>query len=335
MLFNYLDGTSISYKKLLAECIPESLQYYESRRKQRAIEQALAVHKDENGEIYVIHIGWNKSALDTEILSKKDFKLTTDDEFYDYTKAKEDEETWFVNFADVFLCDGFGSYKFKQAQIQTLEMPLLVLFNSYMIGQGFNLFLFDDDLDPTPLLIKNVPYWISVNTKPVLKDGTTSDIYGKKFKSADKEAIKAGIKSFTGNVKCNILSIAAPSTEDSEKYSLDKVFYVLKTLLCSFSAIREQFKGKVVIHSGNWGCEESTANQMLIYMAHMYAASICGIDELVLHTVGKLDKLALFKAERLVKTMALKMNFYHAAAFLYSYGYERGINICKENFSAK
>ncbi len=59
----------------------------------------------------------------------------------------------------------------------------------------------------------------------------------------------------------------------------------------------------------------------------MYAASVCGIDELVLHTVGELDKLALFKAESLVSVMATKMNFYHAAAFLYTYGYERGMDI--------
>ena len=318
MLFNYLDSTSVSYQKLLSECIPESLQYYESRRKQRAFEQALEVHKDEDGEISASHIGWNKSALDTEILTKKDFKLTTDDGFYDYTKAKENEETWFVNFADVFLCAGFGSHEFKQAQIQALEMPLLVLFNRYMIDQGFNLFLFDDALDPTPLLIKNLPYWISVNA---------SDLYDEKFKSASKEAIKEGIRTFFGNIKCNILSIVAPNTEDSEEYSLEKVFYVLKTLLCSFSAIREQCKGKVVIHSGNWGCGDSAANQRLIHMAHMYAASVCGIDELVLHTVGKLDKLALFKAESLVKAMAPKMNFHHAAAFLFTYGYERGMDI--------
>ena len=59
----------------------------------------------------------------------------------------------------------------------------------------------------------------------------------------------------------------------------------------------------------------------------MYAACVCGIDELVLHTVGELDKLALFKAESLAKTMAPKMNFYNAAALLYTYGYERGMNI--------
>lgn len=319
MLFNYLDSTSVSYQKLLAECIPESLQYYESRRKQRAVEQALEVHKDEDGEISASHIGWNKNALDIEILTKKDFKLTTDDRFYDYTKAREGEETWFVSFPDVFLCSGFSSHKFNQEQIQTLEMPLLALFSYYMKDQDkFSTFLFDDVLDPTPLLIKNIPYWISVNA---------SDLYGDKFKSASKEEIKAGIKPFAGNVKCNILSIVAPNSRDSEEYSLDKVFYVLKTLLCSFSAIRAQCRGKVVIHSGNWGCGETTANQRLIYLAHMYAASACGIDELVLHTVGELDKLALFKAESLVSVMATKMNFYHAAAFLYTYGYERGIDI--------
>lgn len=319
MLFDYLESTSVSYQKLIADCIPECLPDYESKRKQRAIEQALEVHKDEEGEISAIHIGWNKSALETEILTKKEFKLTTDDRFYDYTKARKGEETWFVSFPDVFLCSGFSSHKFNQEQIQTLEMPLLALFSYYMKDQDkFSTFLFDDALDPTPLLIKNIPYWISVNA---------SDLYGDKFKSASKEAIKAGIKPFAGNVKCNILSIVAPNSRDSEEYSLDKVFYVLKTLLCSFSAIRKQCKGKVVIHSGNWGCGETTANQRFIYLAHMYATSVCGIDELVLHTVGELDKLALFKAESLVSVMATKMNFYHAAAFLYTYGYERGIDI--------
>lgn len=87
--------------------------------------------------------------------------------------------------------------------------------------------------EPTPYLFKNVPYWISVNTRPVLNDGRIKNIYGNNFIKASEEEIEAGIKTFEGNVRSNILAISAPE-ENRGYYAKKTIQMLLKTLLCSF-----------------------------------------------------------------------------------------------------
>lgn len=318
MIFKYLGKTRVSCQELINNYLPE----YGPQRKQRAFEAALEKHRTDDGEIIVTHVMSNQTEMASVVLEKKPFTLTLDKGFYDYTKAKEDEDTWFVNFADPTLFVAYDSDLFAQDEIQTLEMPLLAsccLFLDQRQADHTTKTVTDFG-EPTPYLFKSVPYWISVNTKPIMKDGTTADIYGDEFMYATEEELSAGIKVFEGNVRVNVLAIAAPRCRSGQRYNTAELSQIIKTLLCSYSAVREQIKGKVVLHAGNWGCGAFGGNKELMYLAQIYAASVCGIDELVMHDW----KEEIDRARTLYENMDKKMSFADVVAFLHSRKYEWG-----------
>ena len=278
-MFKFLGKTKVSCQELIKGYLPE----YRLECKQKAFERAMQVHGQDNGDIEVSHVMCDKSISD-EVLTQKSFRLNMDREFYDYRKARSGEDTWFVNFADPQLFVAAEGALFAQDEIQTLEMPLLAALRRYIdsnhIG-GFAPYTAYSG-NPTPYLFKNVPYWITVDTRPLLRNGTRGNIYGSNLVTASEEEIEAGIRTVDGEYRVNVLAIAAPGF-GSGKYSKDDISLVLRTLLGAFSAVRAQSTGKIVIHSGNWGCGAFGGNPELMYLAQMYAASVCGIDELVLH----------------------------------------------------
>ena len=318
MVFKYLGKTRVSCQELIKDYLP----VYGPKRKQRIFEVALKKHRTEDGEISITHVMSNQPEMDSTVLEKKSFKLTLDKGFYDYAKAREGEDTWFVNFADPTLFVAYDSDLFAQDEIQTLEMPLLAsccLFLDQSQADHITKTVTDFG-EPTPYLFKKVPYWISVNTRPIMKDGTTADIYGDEFMYATEEELAAGIRVFEGNVRVNVLAIAAPRCRSGQRYNIAELSQILKTLLCSYSAVREQTKDKVVIHAGNWGCGAFGGNRELMYLAQMYAASVCGIDELVMHDW----KEEIDRAKVLYENMDKKMCFADVVTFLHSRKYEWG-----------
>ena len=317
MIFKYLGKTRVSCQELINNYLPE----YGPQRKQRAFEAALEKHRTDDGEIIVTHVMSNQTEMASVVLEKKPFTLTLDKGFYDYTKAKEDEDTWFVNFSDPTLFVAYDSFLFAQDEQQTLEMPLLVAFKKYIESRSLGGFapLTNAYGNPTPYLFKGVPLWISINTLPVLKNGSVEEIYGNKFSVASEEAIEAGIKTFEGDLRCNVLAISAPYG-GCGRYTEDELTELMKTLLCSYSAVREQATGKVVIHAGNWGCGAFGGNRELMYLAQMYAASVCGIDELVMHDW----KEEIERAKALYENMDSRMKIADVIGYLHSRKYEWG-----------
>lgn len=313
-MFKHLGKTKVSCQELIKGYLPE----YRLECKQKAFERALKVHGSDDGDIEVIHVMCDKSISD-EILTLKDFKPNMDREFYDYRKARGGEDTWFVNFADPNLfCAAEGSL-FAQDEIQTLEMPLLAAFRRYInmnhIGGFAPYTLFNGN--PTPYLFKNVPYWIKVDAKPLLRNGTRGNIYGCNLDTASEQEIEAGIRTVDGEFRVNVLAIAAPGY-GSGRYNKDDISLVLRTLLCAFSAVEAQSTGRVVIHSGNWGCGAFGGNPEFMYLAQMYAASVCGIDELVLHDFKPEVEDSIQELNRMEDGMKLS----DVVESLYSKGYE-------------
>ncbi len=318
MLFKYLGKTKVSCQDLIRDYLPT----YGPQRKQKAFEVALERHKTDSGEITVTHVTGNQAEMAYVTLEKKPFTLTLDNGFYDYTKAREGEDTWFVNFADPVLFVACLRSLFAQDEIQTLEMPLLAAFKNYIESRSIGGFapLTNAYGNPTPYLFKDVPYWISINTSPVLKDGSVESIYGNNFMYASDEAIEAGIRTFDGDLRCNVLAISAPAGNYG-RYTEDDLTELMKTLFCSYSAVREQAEGKVVIHSGNWGCGAFGGNKELMYLTQIYAASVCGIDEIVLHAV---DEKVFERSKSLYEYMDKRMRFADVVAFLHSRKFEWG-----------
>jgi len=134
-------------------------------------------------------------------------------------------------------------------------------------------------------LIENVEQWIKVNTAPILEDGTVCQIYGSNFSSASDKALAAGIKVVDETLLNNFMAVAAPAC-GSDEYSYDEIEDILTTLLCAYAKAKELSGAKkCVVHGGNWGCGAFGGNPELMYFAQIFAASVTGIDELVLHSV--------------------------------------------------
>ena len=190
-MFKFLGKTKVSCQELIKGYLPE----YRLECKQKAFERAMQVHGQDNGDIEVSHVMCDKSISD-EVLTQKSFRLNMDREFYDYRKARSGEDTWFVNFADPQLFVAAEGALFAQDEIQTLEMPLLAALRRYIdsnhIG-GFAPYTAYSG-NPTPYLFKNVPYWIKVDTRPLLRNGTRGNIYGSNLVTASEEEIEAGAK---------------------------------------------------------------------------------------------------------------------------------------------
>ena len=313
-MFKYLGKTKVSFQDLIKGYLPE----YKLECKQKAFERALQIHGHDDGSIEVSHVMCNNSIPD-EILTRQKFKLNMDREFYDYRKTRAGEDTWFVNFADPQLFVAAEGALFAQDEIQTLEMPLLAAFRRYIdsnhIGGFAPYTLYSGN--PTPYLIKNVPYWIKVDSRPLLRNGTRGNIYGSNLLTAIDKEIEAGIRTVDGEYRVNVLAIAAPGNGFG-KYKADEISLVVRTLLCAFCAVSAQSSGKVVIHSGNWGCGAFCGNPELMYLAQMYAASVCGIDELVLHDTKPEVEDSIQELKRMRDGMKLS----DVVENLYSKGYE-------------
>ena len=129
-----------------------------------------------------------------------------------------------MNYADPKL---FGEF-FAQDEIQVLEHPILACVRRYLLDPG------KEDMTPktvvengseviaTPYLIEDVPLWMTVNSYQKLNDGMFVRIYGASFTEAPQEAIDAGCKVYNGDIKNNIMVIAAPSFGQG-KYSYDEI----------------------------------------------------------------------------------------------------------------
>lgn len=317
-MYRILGKTTVGFQELIENYPPK----YESERKKQAFSNALRFHRGDIGEVSICRIIPDRTTIKCTSLEKKPLKLTVDEEFYDYTKTKADSDIWFVNFADPVLFVAYDSDMFAQDEIQTLEMPLLASCCLYLDEKKYKGLVTRTNIEgvPTPYLFRNIPYWISVNTKPLLKDGSSGNIYGNAFMYADDEEIEAGISTFEEDVRCNILAMAAPEGGVG-RYEREELRELLYTLLCSFSAVRKQSKVKAVIHSGNWGCGAFGGNKELMYLAQMYAASVCGIDELVLHAP---NEEILERAKRMFSLLPDEACFSGIEVSLYVRDYEWG-----------
>ena len=141
---------------------------------------------------------------------------------------------------------------------------------------------------------------------------------------ASDEEIEAGIRTFEGDVRCNVLAMAAPEGRGGTyRYVRSELEELMKTVLCSFSAVRDQSSGRAVIHTGNWGCGAFGGNKELMYLAQMYAASVCGIDELVFHAV---DEEILDRAKRVYEQLPDSIGFSDIVGYLLARGYYWGIS---------
>lgn len=330
-IYQTLGSIEIEAEELMAAHEPK----FTNQRKLKLFNKAKAKKQDElTGEVRVTRCTPDTKEMDKAVLVKTDVKIRQNPAFFNYEKDQDTAErkVWWMNYADPKLFGFYANEFFAQDEIQVLEHPVLASVREYLIVPGEKgmapktMIERGDDLIATPFLIENVPLWMNVNSYPKLSDGMLERIYGASFSTASQEAIDAGCKIYEGNVKDNIMAIAAPSFGKGE-YSYEDIELILKTLICAFSQAKALVpEKKCAVHGGNWGCGAFGGNLELMYFAQMYAASVCGIDEIVFHSVDDDDAFdnAEYKYEQLDEEMSLDGVVNYLTAQEYEWGRSDG-----------
>lgn len=322
-------SVSLSIQDLIQNYPPK----FKNRTKAEFYEKALDIYKNQEGKIFVTQCTFNGDVAEKNIISLKPIDVQTEKSFFNYAadSSSETRSVWYLNYADANLFGFYGSDLFAQDEIQTLEHPLLCSVREYLLRNKIRhispntTFVCHEHCFPAPVLIENVPYWISVNTSPVLDDGHAANLYGNNFASARSEKIEAGIKVFDGSVTSNIIAVAAISSR-KHLYNRNQIDFTFKTALCAFEKARFLSVAhnpldenlKVVIHTGNWGCGVFGGDKEFMYLVQIIAASAVGIDEIVFHAV---DEDLLASAKKKFSTMQ-ETSFASCVDYLHSQNYK-------------
>lgn len=150
----------------------------------------------------------------------------------------------------------------------------------------------EEEGEPTPYIVEDVPYWISVNINPVLENGQVLNLYGRRFSMAKKEILDLGVKNVLGDKRNNIIAMAAPSCGKNE-YKRKELEKLVKTVFAAFAGAVKCGIGcgrkKSFIHTGNWGAGAFANNRELIYLVQLIGASAVGISKLIFHCIDEKD----------------------------------------------
>lgn len=321
---------SVSYNDLIKNYPPK----FSNHIKADFYKAAVFEHKDIKGTLNVYQCTFNREFSSDNFLTFSDINISSEKQYFNYKDctSAENKSVWYLNFADSNLFGFYGSNLFAQDEIQTLEHPLLCSLKEYLLKNRVKsiepktvyLNKANDLCYPTPVLIEDVPYWISVDTKPVLDDGNIGNLYGNNFALASEEEIAAGIQLFDGDIKSNIIAVAALSG-GREAYSKNDIEFTFKTVLCAFEKARfiSQAHNElseeltVSVHTGNWGCGAFGGNREFMYLVQMIAASAAKINEIVFHAV---DKTSFNNAKAKFESLE-KMTLNECIEYLYAQNY--------------
>ncbi len=311
---------SVKVQELIKNFPPK----YQNATKRKYYEKAAYIHRHQKGIIKISRWRFANERKTPLEFEQKSVSIESSPIFFDYSdKDTETKRVFYLNFADPLLFGYYDTNLFAQDEIQSFEHPLLGSVAEYLDSKkisGLEALTEEkgrtsDDKHsiihiPTPYIIENVPYWIRVNTNPLLKNGKTANIYGRNFTIAEKYAqgnsnsedtkIAREIfdKAFTlieKEEKNNILAMAAPSSGyGKDLYTEQELMHLLSCLLVGFGGAAkctsQSKKEECVIHTGNWGCGAFGNDKELVYLAQILCASVTGISKIVFHGLSMEDK---------------------------------------------
>ncbi|MCR5607268.1 MAG: hypothetical protein K6F69_10700, partial [Treponema sp.] len=186
---------------------------YRNEQKERLYRKALDVHKNQHGIVKISRWTFDTERKAPLIMEKLPVNIECVSGYFLYDEHDTDSERVFwLNYADPNLFGYYDSDMFAQDEIQTLEHPLLGAVSEFIDANSTDCLkgLSVEKKIPTPFIVENVPYWLSVNTAPVMENGEKANLYGWMLSSAEQDIIDAGIHVVKDNIKNNILAIAAP-----------------------------------------------------------------------------------------------------------------------------
>lgn len=233
---------------------------------------------------------WRGISLPTEFeLRPSADVVVVQPDFYDYEPflPAEQAKQWHVNFADPVLFAVYHSGFFAQDEMQVAEHPALGSLADALSATDLPRVTVEDGM-PTPVLISGVERRCRIATEPNRLKQRPDGLYGYRFSEASPETVMMATTTVEPPTITNLIAMAAPNG-GSGRYSAADIAYVLSTAFTSFQAAGEESGSgvKTVVHSGFWGCGAFGGNRLMMTMLQAIAASMAGIDHLVLHAADE------------------------------------------------
>ena len=286
---------SVKVQDLLNNYPPE----YTYHVKKEWYDRAAYHHRHQHGTVKISRWQFADSRKEPLFFQQMPMKVLVRNDFFRYHEV-DDEKTrvFWLNFADSQLFGFYDGYMFAQDEIQTLEHPLLGSVMEYIDRNETETLvaLTEQKGLPTPYIVEHVPYWIQIQTNPVLPDGRRANLYGRRLRLSTPEERAQGFSVLQSEKKNNIIAMAAPCGGHG-LYTVKQLEYLLKCAFSAFAgATRVTAASKhefCTIHTGKWGCGAFGNNEELIHLVQLIAASSVGVTNIVFHAV---NHAALVKA---------------------------------------
>jgi hypothetical protein len=257
-----------------------------------AIHRLVAADRDHRGRS--LHVSrWTAASL-PDRLERSTLAIDLRDDFFAYEPTPQDETCWHLNFAHPDVFAFYDSHLFAQDEIQVLEHPALASVRLFLQRGGMSTMVAEDH--PTPILVRDVPRWCRISTRPDAAAGRPMGIYGNHFSKAPLPAVLDAVTPLRPATDSNIIAIAAPANGFG-RYSSADIALILLTALAGFAAARTESvdadpRTRVVVHTGLWGCGAFGGNRTLMLLLQMIAAAHARIDCLVIHAPGAAAEFA-------------------------------------------
>ena len=205
-------------------------------------------------------------------------------DYYSYPVSPD--VAWHVNFADPDLFVAYGSALLAQDELQVLEHPTLGSVREALLASGHAARTRENGRS-TPVLMANVPRHCALDTFPDPDVGRPRGLYGNQFQQADWETVQSALTILRPATITNLICIAAPIgvgnyTERQIHDALETAYTGMRAAALESSRISPG--GKVVVHTGFWGCGAFGGDRSLMVLLQLLAARLAGIDKLVFYT---------------------------------------------------
>jgi hypothetical protein len=189
--------------------------------------------------------------------------------------------------------------------MQVAEHPALGSFKEALDARKLRALTVEGD-EPTPILMRGVERRCRVATEPNSAEGRPHGLYGNAFARADAMAIERATTRIDPPTVTNLIAMAAPAGGRG-RYGRDEIEYVLRTAYTAFrAAVLESARsggsdGRVVVHTGFWGCGAFGGNRVLMTTLQILAAEMARLERVVFHTGDASGIAAINDAKRLLE----------------------------------
>ena len=227
--------------------------------------------------------------------------------FFDYVASNQPNfADWHLNFANYDAYSTWAGSLFAQDEMQVAEHPGLMALRMTAVKRNLSMLCVENG-EPTPILVTGVERRLSVDTNP--NADRPHGLYGKQFKHASPEQIKAATTVLNTPSKSNLVAIEAPAFGRGT-YKANEIAFILRTALAGFSAASDESHAvlgatDICIHTGFWGCGAYGGNRVLMTFLQLAAADLAGVGQIAFYVGDAAGEIAFDEAVKTYRSFRL------------------------------